>query len=569
MLRLIALGIVSAVIMFGFIIGPGLQERQENHNEYLRRKQAQELYGRELDLERKEALQGANIAATASMLTLGVMLAFGSVGIFLYWSANRAHATRDPLVRADTMGRLPVSRMALTDGQYDRVVHRVYELLAEAQVEKAIHQPHQTPAHLSYSGNGKIIDMPAAEPVQVIDTPQKELPEAPKPRQGETLLQCYRRNGIIDRSGDSLHIGHNVETGTPVYLELEQWGGKAIGGVSRTGKTNRVVYYTCQGALCGWRTTVCDPDGPDTNGRGGKKDALLRKLQPLVEAGLITKTAVEPAEIIAAIDNTHKMLEARRAGKGPNWHHLLIIDEFTNLVIGGHIPDDTLDQLAVLSLRGAGYGLHSLFVGHDWAAAASGNTKRGGLLKRIMTQTSSHRMSIDGARILASGRRDAQQLIAELPDYHSVYIDAAGAAVVDTPYMTPEDIRYAAEHAGTWRSRKQPQQTISEVDNSALLSRFYRETFDDDHTPVDDEKSDFDDRETFVVITPGATKTDSSSKNAVSVSPVEIAKIAQMLQSSSPSTVAKSLDGYNGRNYDEYKAKVDLVRSMLAGAGTA
>jgi hypothetical protein len=47
------------------------------------------------------------------------------------------------------------------------------------------------------------------------------------------------------------------------------------------------------------------------------------------------------------------------------------------------------------------------------------------------------------------------------------------------------------------------------------------------------------------------------------VAPAEAAKIAVLLASLSPSEVVKRLDGYNGRNYREYRAKVDAVARML------
>lgn len=53
----------------------------------------------------------------------------------------------------------------------------------------------------------------------------------------------------------------------------------------------------------------------------------------------------------------------------------------------------------------------------------------------------------------------------------------------------------------------------------------------------------------------------------VAITAAEVAKIAQLLASSSPSEAAKKLPGYNGRNYQEYRAKVDQVRALLdAGA---
>lgn len=63
------------------------------------------------------------------------------------------------------------------------------------------------------------------------------------------------------------------------------------------------------------------------------------------------------------------------------------------------------------------------------------------------------------------------------------------------------------------------------------------------------------------VISPGA---DVSNVSGVSVSPAEAAKIAVLLGQMKPSDVAKKLDGFNGRNYRELKAKVDAVVAMMS-----
>lgn len=64
------------------------------------------------------------------------------------------------------------------------------------------------------------------------------------------------------------------------------------------------------------------------------------------------------------------------------------------------------------------------------------------------------------------------------------------------------------------------------------------------------------------VISPGAGVAPVST---VSMNAAEIAQIATLLMSSSPSDAAKKADGYNGRNYREMKVKVDAVKSLLEG----
>jgi hypothetical protein len=395
----------------------------------------------------------------------------------------------------------------------------------------------------------------------ILPEPEQEQQPAiklPQPAPGETLLHAYQRAGIINRSGDSLHIGHIVTSGTPVYLELEQWGGLALGGLSRTGKTSRAVYVACQGALAGWRMALCDMDGPDENGRGGKKDALTRKLQPLVSAGLISTVATAPESIATCIINTYEILERRRAGDAC-YHYLLIIDEFTNLVVASWLPDEVLDMLVVLANRGAGYGIHCLMIGHDWASAASGNSKRGALLRRIMTQQCAHRLSADGARILAPGRRDAQQRIVSLPDYQAVYLDRDGWCIVDSPYMTADDIEYAAHALSADRSRRATQTHSLTEDNDSLLSNlFSRNEGNEIAEPVTIEGNKGNN-----VVT--ASEQGNPRSLPVTLTPAEAAKIATLLTTLPPSDVAKKLDGYTPKKYAEFKAKVEQVQAMLKG----
>lgn len=72
----------------------------------------------------------------------------------------------------------------------------------------------------------------------------------------------------------------------------------------------------------------------------------------------------------------------------------------------------------------------------------------------------------------------------------------------------------------------------------------------------------FDDDCNEAVISPGAGVAPVST---VSLSAAEIANIATLLMSSSPSEAAKKIDGYNGRNYREMKQKVEVVKNLIEG----
>lgn len=72
----------------------------------------------------------------------------------------------------------------------------------------------------------------------------------------------------------------------------------------------------------------------------------------------------------------------------------------------------------------------------------------------------------------------------------------------------------------------------------------------------------FDDDVAEAVISPGAGV---APVITVSLSAAEIANIATLLMSSSPSEAAKKVNGYNGRNYREMKQKVETVKNLMEG----
>ena len=119
-----------------------------------------------------------------------------------------------------------------------------------------------------------------------------------------------------------------------------------------------------------------------------------------------------------------------------------------------------------------------------------------------------------------------------------------------------------AEQARVWLTHADlaPVGTASQPNNGDLLSILLGETFGETRAkpaaPSDNEVS---------AVSTGVSAAESvvSKGFSVSVSPEEAAKIAVLLERNAPSKVAKMLDGFNGRNYAELKAKVDAVVAML------
>ena len=428
MLRLIALGIVSAVIMFGFIIGPGMQERQADHNDYMQRRERLDLHSRELDLERKEALQGVNIAATASMLTLGVVLAFGSIGIFLYWSATRAHATRDPLVRADSQGRLPVSRMALTDGQYDRVVHRVYELLAEAEVEKAVHQPGQTP----HSYSPKIDIKPVPETPAIIDAVPTQNTDVTVPTFQE-LLQTNQigpsttgqRQPIILAYGDEGAI-------TGDWRMIYSTG---LGGLQGSGKTWTAAYLITQSALNGAKLVICDPHAED-------EESLATRVAPLQPA-FLCDIADDEQTILDALNLADDVLQRRKKGNPDRTPLIVVVDEWTALR-RGKLAEKLPTIIEDFSTEGRKLQCHVMLLGQRWDKQSVGD------FRNTLASSFVHRMRSDEARMMTGLRASI------LPD-DTLQLPPGTCYLLDTyghlrrariPHITSHDIAQAAQHIG-------------------------------------------------------------------------------------------------------------------------
>ena len=237
-------------------------------------------------------------------------------------------------------------------------------------------------------------------------------------------------------------------------------GALALGGKSRTGKTSRTVYYLAQAALNGWRLVVCDK-----HGGGGKQDALLSKAQ-LLENSFLLPAAVTQADINKRIQQVYTIGKRRLDNADTSRYPILIIvDEFTNLVINGWLEDKTLDQLMSIANEHAGVNVHALIIGHDWSASCLGK-ERGAAFRRITTHRIAHRLDAQGAQfLLPSGMG---KLAEGLTVGQALYVDeTAEPILVDAPLLHDEDLRYAAEHAGRYMGTFQGTPAGVAIDDAA------------------------------------------------------------------------------------------------------
>ncbi len=445
-MKALTLPLAILAVVFGLFLAPQVAVRWQNDNQHQRELDRMEEQRRQFEewqrQQREQATLPGKIAADYGLY----ILLFTMAGGVLWMSRDAYMQRRTPLTRFDPERPL-VARWMLEQGNADLLLAmmRQLELSGQAQIARAQFQPGQQPHN--YAPHISITTPKGTAPAELpyVDAPA-ELP-AERPAlallPGECTLAGLQRTGIIARSGNSLHVGNAVADGTPIYLELSTWGALALGGKSRTGKTSRTVYYLAQAALNGWRLVVCDK-----HGGGGKQDALLSKAQ-LLENSFLLPAAVSQTDINKRIQQVYTIGKRRLDNADTSRYPiLLVVDEFTNLVINDWLADTTLDQLMSIANEHAGVNVHALIIGHDWSASCLGK-ERGAAFRRITTHRIAHRLDAQGAQfLLPSGMG---KMAEGLTVGQALYVDeTAEPILVDAPLLHDEDLRYAAEHAGRY-----------------------------------------------------------------------------------------------------------------------
>ena len=460
-MKLLAIPLAILAIVLGLRLSGPVVENWEDRNAHQRSMQFYEEQQRAFDLELYQQQQSATLPAKiAGQYGLFILLIVGAGGIF--WIAYDGYQQRrTPLTRYDPAHPL-VSRRLIeqADPALIEAMLQALALSGQAQIARAVHQPGQTPATLSYHQVTHPPRLQTVEPAQLADdAPMVERP-ALQLLPGECTLAALQRTGIVARSGNSLHVGNAVADGTPIYLELATWGALALGGKSRTGKTSRITYYLAQAALNGWRLVVCDK-----HGGGGKADALLAKVG-ILENSFLLPAAVSQADINRRIQQVYTIGKRRIENSDTSRYPvLLIVDEFTNLILNDWLTDTTLDQLMSIANEHAGVNVHAIIIGHDWSASCLGK-ERGAAFRRITTHRIAHRLDAAGAQfLLPSGMGKTAE---GLTVGQAIYVDDTGEPIlVDAPLLHEEDIRYAAEHNSQWRGTYQGAPAGAERDDPA------------------------------------------------------------------------------------------------------
>jgi len=276
------------------------------------------------------------------------------------------------------------------------------------------------------------IDAPSA-PALAAPSVAPALPVTPVIDPGRPLLAQLRDRGHVCRSGNSLLVGYD-QAGQPLYIEMPECGFIGVGGQPRVGKTTLVTLLLAQVALLGWHLAIADP-------HIHKEDGLINRCTPI--SGHTIRQTVTPEEVAAMVRFVDKIGRARVNGDRDRTPVMMVIDEFSNFVIRGLLPDDVLAALPAMAMEYAGVGVHGLIIGHDWNARLLGGDL-GAALRRAITHRLVCRSDAGNAEFLLPNAALARQA-ASLAKGQALYSGTEAPAIVTVPRLGAEDLTYAAQ----------------------------------------------------------------------------------------------------------------------------
>lgn len=248
---------------------------------------------------------------------------------------------------------------------------------------------------------------------------------------GGAVLQRLQAGGQI--RPNTLLAGLQGDGG-PAPIDMRGCGFIAVGGQSRSGKSTTVALLIAQAALMGWDVALCDPFPH-------KPDGLISLCRPL--SGGVFRQAGAPDEIARTIQLVDKI--GRRRLEGDRWEKplLLVIEEFSNIVIRGMLPAATLDLLPAMAMAYAAVGVHGVIIGHEFSRALLGE-KYGATLRRACTHRIAHRLAPDAAEFLLPSAAYARQVVELQPGRALLWGDDS-PQLIAVPKVAEADLEYAAQ----------------------------------------------------------------------------------------------------------------------------
>ncbi len=312
----------------------------------------------------------------------------------------------------------PVHLDHLTRGDLNRYLPLTLSEYHATERQWAQHSTFQNLQSYSVRQDYRTLAAPPPDaPPSTGDTPT--LPTAPR----FTADDLTRQPGLLvgeDANGDAHHI------------DLRACGAIGIGGQPRVGKTTTARLMPAQIAAQGGHIALCDPHGQHDQG-------LLKQCAPI--SGACIRQAITPDEISEAILFVDKIGSQRtRQGRG-GAPVVLVVDEFTSLVLRQLLPDDILLRLTAMAVEYAKFNLHLILIAHDWSKAVLGSL--GTPLRRAITHRIIHRSDVQNAEFLLPNAGLARQVPA-LTTGQAMYWSDAGPVTLAVPLVDDQVLRAAA-----------------------------------------------------------------------------------------------------------------------------
>jgi hypothetical protein len=361
--------------------------------------------------------------------TLATLATFGGCALWVFSRAYRAGVVRLP-------NDMPISALDIHNGYTRESVRNLVigTMHAHYQTDQvwAQHSGLRNLNTLDLSTSSRASERPALE--QPAD-PAPALP-AFGPNNGDgPLIAQLRRIGHIDRSGRSLLVGYAAQQ--PQYIEMESAGFIAVAGQARVGKTTTAELMVMQAVLMGWELIICDKHGK-------KETSLVNRLSPAAHA--IARIAIEIDDIVSAIGYWHEIGANRLMTPGSENEHtvMLVIDEFTGLILGKQLPPSILAQLVMGAVEYPKAHVHGLIIGHQWNSRLLGD-KMGSNLRKAATHRLIHRIDPQDAEFLVNSTfaRKAQTI----KTGNAIYFGGdSPLAEIAIPFVGAQDWAYVAQN---------------------------------------------------------------------------------------------------------------------------
>lgn len=422
----------------------------------------------------------------------------------------------------------------------EQILERTAKELLLATELKKITAPYE-----KYNGINTLSEGNNESVTTEIATPTEPEPRSLLPAAGKSMMQDLIDRGYIRFSDNSLFIGlgDGLE-GKPISLRWSSANAglepiiSAVAGLMGSGKSYLARFLIAQAVAKNLQVVVCDPNL-------NSDQSIMRGIDKLATRFALP-VAAEPHDITNAVDYVYTKLEDRRTGLDTDTTGLLlVIDEFTSVVLSYANRDHIIQRLALIGANGRHFGVRVILIGQAWRAGLFGDN--GGTFRNLISLAvigNSNPREVDFLTYGLDSKLKAQLAMIAPPE---MFVAQHGTLTKVVVASTDADLVQDTLAIAQRFSRALPPVVVNALADTTGGSS------SNEGTPDDNEVTD--------EVT--ASERDTAASLPVTMTPVEAAKIALLLQSLPPSDVAKRLDGYSPRRYSEYKAKVEAVQVML------